>query len=123
MSRMRLIGCATMAVAITVAMLGGIATLAAPDATPRNDNVAARTDTNAQALGPLVGTFTGEYVDGVPVYRLPGVNVSVSRKAELARMEREERLARAEQERVLAEAGGTAPSRLQPVIAAVSTGQ
>ena len=44
---------------------------------------------NAQALGPLVGTFTGEYVDGVPVYRLPGVNVSVSRKAELARMERD----------------------------------
>jgi hypothetical protein len=51
------------------------------------------------------------------------VNIAVNRKAELARMEREERLARAEQERVLAEAGGTAPYRPHPVMAAVASGQ
>lgn len=36
---------------------------------------------------------TGEYVDGVPVYRLPSVNVTASRKAELAKMAREEAVA------------------------------
>ena len=30
---------------------------------------------------PAVGVATGEYVDGVPVYRLPTVNVTVSRSA------------------------------------------
>ena len=38
---------------------------------------------------------TGEYVDGAPVYRLPAVTVVASRKAELARLEREEHVARA----------------------------
>ena len=42
---------------------------------------------------PMVGSFTGEYVEGVPVYRLPSVNVAVSRTTELARIEREDRLA------------------------------
>jgi hypothetical protein len=31
-----------------------------------------------------VGVFTGEYANGVPVYRLPAVTVVASRKAELA---------------------------------------
>jgi len=44
---------------------------------------------------PMVGSFTGEYVDGVPVYRLPSVNVAVSRTAELARIQQEDRLAAA----------------------------
>jgi hypothetical protein len=39
----------------------------------------------------MVGVATGEYVDGKPVYRLPTVSVTVSRKAELAKMEQEER--------------------------------
>ncbi len=30
---------------------------------------------------PAVGIATGEYVNGVPVYRLPPVNVTVSRSA------------------------------------------
>ena len=44
---------------------------------------------------PMAGSFTGEYVEGVPVYRLPSVNVAVSRTAELARIQREDRLAAA----------------------------
>jgi len=39
------------------------------------------------------GVATGEYVDGLPVYRLPSVNVTVSRSAELARIAREDALA------------------------------
>ena len=42
---------------------------------------------------PMVGTFTGEYERGVPVYRLPAVTVSVSR-VEPARMAQEEQFAR-----------------------------
>ena len=44
----------------------------------------------------VIGVFSGEFVNGVPVYRLPPVVVVAGRKAELARMEREE-LARAKQ--------------------------
>jgi hypothetical protein len=42
----------------------------------------------------MVGRFTGKFVDGTPVYRLPSIRVSASRTAELARIEREERLTR-----------------------------
>ena len=42
---------------------------------------------------PAVGVATGEYVDGVPVYRLPTVNVTVSRKAALAEMAKEDAVA------------------------------
>jgi hypothetical protein len=43
----------------------------------------------------MVGHFTGEFVNGAPLYRLPPITVSASRTAELARIEREERLTRA----------------------------
>lgn len=43
----------------------------------------------------MVGQFTGKFVNGTPVYRLPSLRVSVSRTAELARIEREERLTHA----------------------------
>jgi len=47
-----------------------------------------------QAAQPaIVGVATGEYADGVAVYRLPSVNVTVSRSAELARIAREDALA------------------------------
>ena len=42
---------------------------------------------------PMVAVPTGEYENGVPVYRLPSVSVAVSRSAEIARMAREEQLA------------------------------
>jgi hypothetical protein len=42
-----------------------------------------------------VGTFTGEYVNGAPVYRLPPVNVSTDRAEALARFDAEDQLAAA----------------------------
>jgi len=46
---------------------------------------------------PMLGVATGEYVNGLPVYRLPSVSVTVSRKAELAKMAQEEAVASARQ--------------------------
>ena len=43
--------------------------------------------------GAVVGVATGEYENGVPVYRLPTVTVSVSRSEELAKMARDEPIA------------------------------
>jgi len=42
---------------------------------------------------PLVGVPTGEYQDGVAVYRLPSIAVTVSRSEALARIAREDALA------------------------------
>jgi hypothetical protein len=36
------------------------------------------------------GVFTGEFVDGVPVYRLPSITVVADRDAEIARMHRDD---------------------------------
>ena len=55
--------------------------------------------------GSMVGQFTGEMVEGRPLYRLPSITVRASRKAELAKMAAEERQAAArasEAHRVLA---------------------
>jgi len=41
----------------------------------------------------MVGSFTGEYVDGAPVYRLPSVTVTANKKEELAKIAEEDRLA------------------------------
>jgi len=46
---------------------------------------------------PMVGVFSGEFVDGVAVYRLPRLVVVASRKAELAKLEGKEHLARTKQ--------------------------
>jgi hypothetical protein len=46
-----------------------------------------------QDKNAVVGVRTGEYENGVPVYRLPTVTVSVSRSEELAKMAREEPVA------------------------------
>jgi hypothetical protein len=45
--------------------------------------------------GAVVGVHTGEYENSVPVYRLPTVNVSVSRSEALAQIAREEAIASA----------------------------
>lgn len=42
---------------------------------------------------PTVGAATGEYDHGLPVYRLPSVQVTVSKSDALAAMAREEALA------------------------------
>jgi hypothetical protein len=46
----------------------------------------------ASADAPMIGVFTGEFVDGAPVYRLSSIEVSAKRNVELAKMAREERL-------------------------------
>ena len=51
-----------------------------------------------------VGTFTGEYANGAPVYRLAPVTVSTSRAAALAAIEQEDRAAAARSEQVPASA-------------------
>ena len=40
----------------------------------------AQASTPAARVQPAAGTFTGAYVDGVPVYRLPAITVSASRR-------------------------------------------
>ena len=57
-----------------------------------------------RAQAQMVGVFTGEFVNGAPVYRLPPVIVVASRKAEWAKLEREEQSTRARQARAKAAA-------------------
>jgi len=61
--------------------------------TPARETPAAALATKGEAPAPMVGTFTGEFDHGAPVYRLPSVAVTASRSAELARMAREARIA------------------------------
>jgi hypothetical protein len=42
---------------------------------------------------PMVGVATGDIDHGSPVYRLPAVNVTASRSAELAKMAQEDAVA------------------------------
>ena len=44
---------------------------------------------NTRSAAPSAGTFTGAYVDGAPVYRLPPIRVTGSREIEMARVERD----------------------------------
>jgi hypothetical protein len=61
-------------------------------------------DLQPVAKAQVVGVFTGEYVNGTPVYRLPRVIVVANREVERARLEREKQLTRAEQARTKAAA-------------------
>jgi hypothetical protein len=75
-------------VLVTIAVIGTVAPPSvAQAASPK------RTGT-AHAQGQMPGVFTGEFVDGVPVYRFPTVIVAGSRNAEPVRS-----LARAAQPR------------------------
>ena len=58
-----------------------------------------QTTSTAYAQAQTAGVFTGRFVDGVPVYRLPPVVVVAIRKVELAKKEREEQSTRAKQAR------------------------
>lgn len=70
-------------------------------ATPASAGESAATQPAAKPSAPVqwVAVFTGEYVNGVPVYRLPTVSVSANRKVELAKMAQEDKLARAKHAR------------------------
>jgi hypothetical protein len=56
----------------------------------------------------MAAAFTGEFVNGIPVYRLPSISISANRKAELAKIEREDHSARAKQAK--ARAAGRPPA-------------
>jgi len=58
----------------------------------------------ARATAQPIGDFTGEYVNGTPVYRLPRVIVVGSRKLEQARLAREAQATSAQQPRAKAAA-------------------
>jgi hypothetical protein len=60
--------------------------------------------TKAYAQGQTVGVFTGEFVDGAPVYRLPPMVIVGARKVERAKMDRDEQSTRAKQARAKAAA-------------------
>lgn len=80
--------------AVLCIVLAAAALIGATVWTPAKEARPASPATKAEAQAPLVGTFTGEFENGVPVYRLPSISVTVSRSAELARMAQEEQLAR-----------------------------
>jgi len=63
-----------------------------------------RPASKASANAQVVAVFTGEYVDGTPIYRLPPVIVVASREAERARLARKEQSTRAQQARARAAA-------------------
>ncbi len=46
-----------------------------------------------QSLAPITATFTGEYENGAPVYRLPSIAITASR-ADVAEVEQADRLVR-----------------------------
>ena len=73
---------------IAIAMPAWAGEKAAPPALPK------------ASIDSPAGIFTGEFVNGAPVYRLPPIDVVAHRHAELARMQREESAARAGQARV-----------------------
>ncbi|MEO8509412.1 MAG: hypothetical protein ABI593_17430 [Betaproteobacteria bacterium] len=47
----------------------------------------------SQVAVPLIGVATGEFQNGVPVYRLPAVTVTETRSQALARFAREDAVA------------------------------
>lgn len=56
-------------------------------------------------------TFTGKFVDGVPVYRLPAINVVGRRQAEIAKAQRNDGLPAVGRTRASSAAPAAEPSR------------
>jgi len=79
-----------------VVLLGAVLVATATD-TWAAEAAPARPPTATPASPEIVGVFSGEFVNGAPVYRLPPISVVASREAALARLERQEQLARARQ--------------------------
>jgi hypothetical protein len=81
---------AALAAASVVAVLwtaNGMRTSAGEPAAPEARGAAA-------VASPMVGTFTGEFVDGMPVYRLPPVTVVAERDAGTPGIRKDDALAR-----------------------------
>ena len=83
---------------LAVFVIAGTAPAAAGDAS-RPTPIA-----RAPTQDRMVGVFSGQFVNGIPLYRLPSISVSANRKGELAKIEREEHLTRAQQAKARAAA-------------------
>jgi hypothetical protein len=81
-------------VSTLVILLAAAALLGATVWTPAKNIPMATPVTKLEAAPSTAGTFTGEYENGVPVYRLPSIAVTTSRSAELAKMAQEAQIAR-----------------------------
>ena len=87
---------ATLLIATSAAMLIANAWIAPLDAS------AHERQPRATASTPMVAVATGERVNGVAVFRLPSINVSITRSAALAEIERESASANATSVRLTA---------------------
>jgi anti-sigma-K factor RskA len=67
--------------------------IAAAALTPAKESPVVAPVAKVEAQVPIVGTFTGEFDNGVPVYRLPPITMTASRSAELAKIAREDQFA------------------------------
>lgn len=84
-----------MVAAVLAAAVATAEPAAAEPPLPRPD---ANSDTGAAPA--VMGTFTGAYANGVPVYRLPSVSVTASKKEQLAKIAEEDRLAAMQRKRL-----------------------
>jgi hypothetical protein len=75
------------AFAIALVVLAGSAVVVGPQSV---NEVAATASPR-----PVSGAFTGTYVNGAPVYRMPTISVSASRAVEMTRIEQEDLRAQA----------------------------
>ena len=81
----------------TTMMVAGFLTLAAVALAA--ETIGSRSGNVTTASAQPRGIFTGEYVDGVPVYRLPALTVIADRDGLQTKTERDETLERARQVR------------------------
>jgi hypothetical protein len=74
-------------------VLVAVALIGAATRHPTKETVPTSPVAASVVQAPVIGVPTGEYQNGVPVYRLPSIAVTVSRSEALARMAREDSLA------------------------------
>ena len=61
------------------------------------DPMATSIASKAPANEEIMGVFTGTYYNGLPVYRLPSINVTAHRNTELAKTKQDDKPVRAKQ--------------------------
>jgi len=81
------IAAAVLSVVIAAPLMGAV------DKTPAKSTSVPAPAARSEAVTPVVGVATGEFQNGVPVYRLPAVAVTETRSHALARIAREDALA------------------------------
>ena len=79
---------AAVATVVIAALLMG-----AVDRSPARSAASPSPIVQSQAVVPMVGVATGEFQNGVPIYRLPAVAVTETRSQALARFAREDAIA------------------------------